>query len=745
MIKDFKPRLYQETIFGTTAEKNTLVVLPTGMGKTQIGLMLTAHRLKQYPNSKILIVAPTKPLVEQIMNVFKKYLEFDNDMITMFTGHIKPEKRVELWNKCRIIASTPQTIENDVMGNKIRLDDVSLMVVDEAHRAIGDYSYCWLAKQYEKLAKYPRILALTASPGSDLEKINEVLINLFIEEVEVRTDDDPDVRPYIQQVDVKWVEVELPEELKVVQKYLTDCFTSKLKEIEAIGNIHENQMNIQSKIDILKLQAHLQAEIAQGNRDFNILRSLSIAAEAMKIQHAVELLETQGITALSVYLEDIQGQARTSKVKAVQNLAKDLNYRSALIKTRSLMERGIEHPKLLRLKEHLIDKLINSKNTDYKAIVFSQYRDTCEKIVSVLTQIGITAKLFVGQANKRQKGLSQKKQLEILNQFRNGEFQILVSSSVGEEGLDIPQVDEVLFYEPIPSAIRQIQRRGRTGRQEKGCVTIFVTKDTRDVGYRWSAFHKEKRMYRNLKDIKKNLAFACLGKNGTNDTRKENTTLNKFVSDEDKLKIFVDYRERGNPVIKELIELNAEIGLERLDTADFIVGSNVCVEFKNQVDFVDSLIDGRLFKQLKEMKNNFLKPVIIVEGTRDIYSIRNIHPNSMRGMLASIAVDFNVPVVYSRTFKETAALLVAMAKREQEKHGRGFSFHGSRKPMSYRDQQEYLVGALPGVGPSLAKHLLAKFGSIEKIVNATEEELKEVDLVGEKKAKQIKEIVEKEY
>ena len=327
----------------------------------------------------------------------------------------------------------------------------------------------------------------------------------------------------------------------------------------------------------------------------------------------------------------------------------------------------------------------------------------------------------------------------MLDEFRNNDFQILVSSSVGEEGLDIPQVDEVIFYEPIPSAIRQIQRRGRTGRQEKGLVTIFMTKGTRDVGYRWSAHHKEKRMHRILKEVKKNIAFRNIKKSNTKLTEYMNGNENKGLT------VYVDHREKGNPVIKELIDLGVNIKLEKLDTADYVLGSNVAVEFKAQDDFVDSLLDGRLFQQLKAMKSNFIKPVILVEGSRDLYSIRNIHHNSIRGMLSSIAVDFSVPIVYSKTFKESAAMLVAMAKREQEKSGKDFSFHGSRKPLSFKDQQEYIVGSFPSVGPSLAKELLKKFGTVEKIVNATEDELKEVDLVGEKKAKTIKDIVGKMY
>ena len=197
MLENFKPRLYQETIFNTAVSRNTLVVIPTGMGKTALAMMLAVKRKQQHPNSKILIIAPTRPLVEQHLQTFKKYIKDQEDKFTLFTGYVKPEKRAELWKTAEYIFSTPQGLENDIINKRIKLEEVSLLVVDEAHRAVKDYSYVWVSKQYNKLAKYPRILALTASPGSDLEKIQEVVTNLSIETIEVRTDNDPDVKPYI--------------------------------------------------------------------------------------------------------------------------------------------------------------------------------------------------------------------------------------------------------------------------------------------------------------------------------------------------------------------------------------------------------------------------------------------------------------------------------------------------------------------------------------------------------------------
>jgi ERCC4-related helicase len=742
MLNNFTPRLYQETIFATACVDNTLVVLPTGLGKTAIALMLAAHRLRQYPQSKIVILAPTKPLCDQHLSSLTKYLDWSDEeksKIVLFTGFVKPDKRAELWKDARIIVSTPQGLENDVISRRISLDDISLLVFDEAHRAVGDYSYVWLAKRYMQVGKWPRILALTASPGSDLPKINEIIANLDLREIEVRVDTDPDVKPYVQEVDIKWLSVEFPESLKMVHKYLTHCFQSKVAAIKEKGYFSGNVSA--NKMEVLKLQAHLQGEIGSGNRDYDMMRCVSLAAEALKVQHALELVETQGVEVLKEYLEDLNGQASKTKVKAVQNLVKDPNFRSALMKTRLLYEDNVEHPKLARLKEIVLEK-VSSGDSGFKMIIFSQYRGSGAKIVEELNKLeGVSSQLFIGQAKKKNRGLSQKEQLQMLEDFRSGVFNVLVSSSVGEEGLDIPQVDMVLFYEPTPSAIRHIQRKGRTGRLEKGSVLILMTKGTRDEGYRWSAHHKQNRMYRTLKTLKKNIMLK-------KPVRKEEG-LDRFISQkksaEGNITIVADYREKHSGIIKECIALGGLMQLEKLESADYVLSDRVGVEFKLQDDFVDSLIDGRLLQQVKGLKDNFPRPLLVVEGDRDIYAIRNVHPNAIRGLLSSLAIDFGVPVLYTKHAKDTAALLFQIAKREQLDEQRSVSFHGDRKPNTFKELQEYIVSAFPNVGHKLAVELLKKFGSIRGIVAASEEDLRSVDLIGEKKAKAIKEILNTKY
>ncbi|MBU2406477.1 MAG: DEAD/DEAH box helicase [Nanoarchaeota archaeon] len=253
-IKNFTPRLYQETILHTCSKNNCLVVLPTGLGKTKIAILTAVSRLQNYPNSKILVLTPTKPLANQICQEFKECTDIEN--ITLFTGIIPPETRKELWKENTVIVSTPQCIENDLINNNISLKDTSLVVFDEAHRAVKDYSYTWVAKQYQKKSDYARIIALTASPGSELEKITEVCKNLSIEEIEIRSELDPDVKPYVQEMEIELIKIDLPEELREVQKFLKDCFNSKLVKLKDFGYI--SSFNNLSKTQLLGIQRSLK-------------------------------------------------------------------------------------------------------------------------------------------------------------------------------------------------------------------------------------------------------------------------------------------------------------------------------------------------------------------------------------------------------------------------------------------------------------------------------------------------------
>ncbi len=502
-LKNIEPRKYQEEIYKTCKEKNCLVVLPTGLGKTLIALMLTIERLAKFPDSKVLFLAPTRPLAEQHLNYFKKHLPELFATLELFTGKTKAEKRKKLWQNAEIIFSTPQCISNDLKNNLYSLEDVSLLIEDECHRCIKNYSYTFVAKKYKEQAKETKILGLTASPGHEKQRLKKICENLNIKAVEIRTRESKDVKPYLQELKFKIVKVDFPDELNDIRKLLKKIFDRKIEELKNRKLLFERP----TKKNLLELQSKIMKAIATGNRHFNLLSGASATATTIKLQHTLELLETQTLSSTQNYFNSLFDQAKQNKSKAVKQLTKQPEFNLAYTKLAELTAKKREHPKLQKLKE-IIEQEVKKKKT--KIIIFAQYRDTVTKICRTLNQIPeVNARVFVGQAKKgkgkEETGLSQKEQQEILQEFALGRINCLVCTSIGEEGLDIPEVSTVIFYEPIPSAIRQIQRRGRTARLTKGKLIILITKATRDESYYWAAFHKEKKMYKVVDGLQEEL------------------------------------------------------------------------------------------------------------------------------------------------------------------------------------------------------------------------------------------------
>ncbi len=708
-----QPRLYQRAIFESATRQNTLVVLPTGMGKTLIAQLLTRHRLQLYPQSKVLLLAPTKPLVEQHATTFKE----DGMEGVVFTGNVAPAKRQALWQESQLIFSTPQGLENDLVSGRITLDEVSLLIFDEAHRATGEYSYVFIAEQYVKQARHERILALTASPGNTKESIGEICAKLHIEEIEVRSTDSPDVKPYIQEVDVEHVTVAMPPSFKEVHRALNACYEQRLGELQSLNVL--NRQALANKVTMLKAQGALHARASRGEKSYEVLKSMSLLAEALKVQHALELIETQGVHALSAYVEKLHAAAARGQSKAVQNLTRDPNFQRAERLLQRLKKEGLEHPKVRVVQQRVLQELY--RQPESKIILFTQYRDQATTLKQALDGINISARVFVGQMKRGTTGMSQKEQQATLEAFRNGEFNVLIATSVAEEGLDIPKVDVVLFYEPVPSAIRTVQRRGRTGRLEKGKVIMLVTEGTRDVGYRWSAHHKEKRMHRVLEEVKRELQRG--GGQKPRQPRKKAKEQPTIVA---------DHREKTSGVLKALLNLDVHVELRQLERGDYLLSDRVVVEYKRVPDFVNSIIDGRLLQQLRTLRSA-RRPLIVIEGEEDLFSVRKVHPNAILGMLGAIAVGYNIPLLFTRTPSETAALFRSIALREQTSAPAQEQLH-AQKPLTLAEQQRYTVASLPGVGPGVADELLKRFPTLRELVNASAEELQEVPKIGKKKA-----------
>jgi Fanconi anemia group M protein len=509
-------REYQRKIADSALSSNTLVVLPTGLGKTMIAILVASQRLAKFPKGKVMVLAPTRPLVIQHYRTFKACLDLPESSFAVLTGTVDPGEREVLWLRSRLLFATPQTVYNDARHGRVDLDDVVLAVFDEAHRSVKDYTYTRLAEKYANGAGNPLILGLTASPGGSKEKVSEIKRNLFIKNVEARSEESEDVRKYVERTAIESVKVGVPPEYGDVIRRLRELFNDKVRKLRDSGFLRDNRVTKKILLEARGLiSARLKQAQSSGGQKGYIYGAIINQAQAIVILHALEVIETQGAPTLVRYLERVR--ERPDQGKAVSSLLKDPRWLK--IEEEATRVHNVEHSKLTTLIS-VVRKQFAAKG-DSKVIVFTQYRDTIDDIVKALDAAGYRSQRFVGQADRiGNKGMDQETQTQILEKFRKGEFSILVSSSIGEEGLHVPDVDLVVFYEAVPSEIRYIQRRGRTGRTTPGRVVILLAEGTVDESYYYSSLFKEGRM-REL--------VAQSGAQQPRKSRTKNPTLLDFV------------------------------------------------------------------------------------------------------------------------------------------------------------------------------------------------------------------------
>ena len=475
-------REYQINIFNSIKNRNSLVVLPTGLGKTIIAVMLLAYKAKY---GKILFLAPTKPLCEQHYATIKELTTLDG--VFLVTGEkTKKEKREEIYGMAQIIVATPQTIENDL--DVINFNDFSLTIFDEAHRAVGNYAYVAIAKKC--LLHGVQTLGLTASPGSDYSRLKEVITNLGIENIEVRTEDDRDVRPYIPERKLRWKIIDMPKEIKLIASKIDELIMDFLIELNKYFKISPKRV---TKKMLIQLQEKIQQKMA--NEGGSLYQAISVVSALIKIYHLKEMLTSQGIEAAKNYIKKIELDTSKAGKKIRQN-KKYRRIRDVILSIKP------SNPKLEFTKKILFEHFTINENA--RAIVFAEYRDTIDVLYNELNKLpNIKAAKFIGQAKGSGNGMSQDEQKRVIKLFKSGFYNVLISTSIGEEGIDIPATSLVVFYEPVPSAIRHIQRRGRTARGGMpGEVYILIMRGSRDEAYYWSSKRKEKMMMLQIKKLK---------------------------------------------------------------------------------------------------------------------------------------------------------------------------------------------------------------------------------------------------
>jgi Fanconi anemia group M protein len=455
--KNIEPREYQLQIAEEVRYKNSLIILPTSLGKTICALYVIDQH---YKKGKILLLAPTKPLINQHFSFVKENYLINESEILMLSGSIPPTQRTKLWKSARIIISTPEVIRNDVINGKYDLKSVSLIIFDECHRCSGDYAYAPIADYYSEQNQNGCMLGMTATPPTEIEYITE---KFKLEIVSQRTTESVDVEKYTHNKTTIPIYVELTPLCYTLSDMLDTIDSHAKEKLKQAGyNIYISDKSIKT-LNLIRDDAQRR----KAHSDSTWVTGMTMYGVCMKLRHARTMLETQSTLAFKQYIQEIVNGDKASD----KFLCKNATFTELYQMTRDLEE---EHPKLDAINE-LVPKIL--KETGSKIIVFANYRIIVDSIVESLTKLDISCMKFVGQAKK---GLTQKKQLETMDKFRDGSFSVLVSTSVGEEGLDVPSTDSIIFYEPVASKIRTVQRMGRTGRHADGTIYTLVTKGTAD-------------------------------------------------------------------------------------------------------------------------------------------------------------------------------------------------------------------------------------------------------------------------
>ncbi|KAK9421984.1 hypothetical protein SUNI508_05284 [Seiridium unicorne] len=492
-IRDYQYTIVKEGLFN-----NTLVALPTGLGKTFIAATVMLNFFRWTKTAKIIFVAPTKPLVSQQVDACFNIVGIPRSQTTLLTGEISPGLRADEWNSKRVFFMTPQTLENDLSSGIADPKSIALLVVDEAHRATGNYAYVKVITFLRRFSSSFRVLALTATPGSKVEAVQEVIDGLGISHVEIRTEESLDIRQYVhqRQEDIELID---PSEEMVLCR---DLFSKALKPLVdklSQQNIYygRDPMSL-TTFGLLKARKDWFARSGHSAHQGIKFVMMAIFTILQGLAHSIKLLNFHGIKPfydnLVRFRDEIEDKgAKGSKFKRQVIDSPDFQQMMKTVSDWVKKDDFVSHPKLTCLSETILNHFMDAgegrdggESSNTRIIVFSEYRDSAEEIVRILNRHKplIRAAVFVGQADtKKSEGMKQSEQIERIKKFKEGSFNVLVATSIGEEGLDIGQVDLIVCYDASASPIRMLQRMGRTGRKRAGRVVLLLMRGKEEDNY----------------------------------------------------------------------------------------------------------------------------------------------------------------------------------------------------------------------------------------------------------------------
>ena len=853
-------RAYQLSALDHCLSASTLLVLPTGMGKTPIEVMALAERLKQ-PGGRGIMLAPTNALVNQHLSDMRALLNLpEQQEIVALTGSIPPKKRRDIWESATIVIATPQVVRNDVQNGLTHLSDVALLIIDEAHRANGNHAMAQVGDLFAEQHPDGLVLAATASPGHIEAEINEVCERLRIENIHVRPPGDALLAPYATGLEVNDVVVEVPDELRLLANPLQLWLSRIVERLRRLG-FYTRQGHVTAG-GLQEAQKRISASISKGE-SFGY-RAAKENGIAMRLNHLISSILCQGVAATRETLSRI-GQGGQDEKKSAREFAADP--RIVQLKD-TLAEMNEIHSKVTMVRRMVRRQL--KESPDSRIIVFANFRDTVDEISRVLTDVeNAVPQRFVGQASRDgSSGMSQKMQLESLDTFRSGEANVLVATSVGEEGLDVPNADLVIFYEPVGSEIRTIQRRGRTGRQRAGTVHVLIAKDTRDEGARASAKHREQRMFRSIQQVRRKRGGVAMRYEGENldsfglsdgqdassflkaESERLAPELNDSVApaivrdteptsqvqtpapetlarkmrptgqigldsypaqtqssrlivepplmsienlsinfdeiqypESDGVIVSIDHREGKSALAARLRQEGLTVEVINLPVGDIRISDRILIERKTSRDFVDSLLDGRLLDQATRLVGAAPRAMLILEGS-DLFQHRAVSGQAIMGALATLTLDYGLPVVTSSDTAETARFVAVSARREASmlEHLSAQAqarMRASEHPDLFNDAEEKkateaanaisenlfeksipvldatqdaqveskrkqshgitrsMLEQVPGVGPALASRILERWPTIAELSKARDDEIVEIKGLSVQLAQQI--------
>ncbi|KAI0670106.1 P-loop containing nucleoside triphosphate hydrolase protein [Trametes maxima] len=479
-------RDYQYNIVKKCLFENTLVALPTGLGKTFIAGVVMLNYYNWFPQGKVVFVAPTKPLVAQQIDACHKTCGIPGSVAAELTGNVTKDRRINSWRTQRVFYATPQTLLNDLVQGLVDALDIVLIVIDEAHRGTGDYAYAQVVRFMMQHNPHFRIMALTATPGGKPEAVQEIVDALHISHIEIRNEDDADLKKYLHKKHEQEHFIHMTQDIATLRDGLASLMTPILKKVQSAGFLTNG-----NTAPTMLHPFRAQSTVIEMSKSKAPQYAIGAAAQLGPLARAMGYLMENSVTMCYGFLKGIaSGQDDSSAKKAIRKIG---GFTDLMKLFEEQATRGFAiHPKMDTLRTLLIDHFAKQLPDELggpaegapggqsRAMVFVSFRECVEEIVELLNKESpiIRAKAFIGQGTDKQgkKGYAQKEQLEVIEQFKAGTFNVLVSTSIGEEGLDIGEVDLIVCYDAQKTPIRMLQRIGRTGRKQAGTVHILLAK-----------------------------------------------------------------------------------------------------------------------------------------------------------------------------------------------------------------------------------------------------------------------------